>query len=228
MLNLNKDDSYWHCLNLTVYSVYCLWNISRIALRSRAPHLSWCWNGNGHERTCFPPLHLLTDQLLRSSSRAEVAACWPPFFFISPFFLWSEAPGRQPLSNTHVCLVAEPLCAQLRWRQRWHERAACLPPGSPLSHINTSAGVSLAATPSPFAPPTTTTTTTLGSFSCKSYSSTCSPETRSLSPRGYKHFIEHVAAPRYSKPFPALPLAHGLWESPTSLRPTHSYGDWGV
>lgn len=146
----------------------------------------------------------VTYQLLPSSTRrracrvgrAEVAARWPFFFFSS------EALA---LSNTHVCLVAEALCAQLRGgRDDMRVRRASL-----RGHhfpISTQAQGSASQLHPPhhhhLHP-------TLGSFSCKSIPPPA-PRRHTHCPRGYKHFIEHVAAPRYSKPFPALPLAQGL------------------
>lgn len=160
----------------------------------------------------FPSLQSVTYQLLPSTTRrgacragrAEVAARCP--FFFSP----SEALA---LSNTHVCLVAEALCAQLRggrddmrvrraslWGHHFPistqaQGSASQPPPSPrpLHHHHLHL---------PIHP-------TLGSFSRKSIPPPA-PRRHTHCPRGYKHFIEHVAAPRYSKPFPALPLARGL------------------
>lgn len=57
------------------------------------------------------------------------------------------------LGGARVCLVAQPLCAQLRGGRDDREPAACFPVGSPLSHINTSTGSASQLTAPPPPPP---------------------------------------------------------------------------
>lgn len=69
-------------------------------------------------------------------------------------------------------------------------------------------GVSLPANSSPSASPPPRPSTP-GSFLLPSIPPPA-PRRHTHCPHGYKHFIEHVAALRSSKPFPALPLAWRL------------------